>query len=132
MRKSMALDIEIEVVRYPGQAVVEVRLAPSAIKDFTLGLCLLKEALIESLVITGRSGMKFKAVRLRESPVCFATVASDAILAELTGNSLDFLQHFFLRYSRDGEAEVDHVDLEALGRSVERESMYITFKVSEF
>ena len=131
MKKYIALDIEIEVVRYPRQAVVEVRPSPSAIQDFTLGLCLLKEGLIEALVITGRSGGEFKVVRLNGSSACFATVASDSVLVELTDNSLDFVQHFFLKYYRDGRAEVDHVDLEAFGRTAERESMYVTFKVSE-
>lgn len=131
MKKYIVLDVEIETVRYPGQAVVEVRLLPSAVQDFTLGLCLLKEELIEGLVIAGRSGVEFKVVRLNESSVCFATVASDIVLVELTGNSLDFLQHFFLKYYRDGIAEVDHVDLEALGRTAEQKSMYITFKVPE-
>lgn len=82
----------------------------------------LKEGLIEALTIAGRNAVEFKIVRLNKSSVCFAALTSDPLLLELTDTSLEFVQHFFLKYYRDGVAEVDHVDLEALERTTEREA----------
>lgn len=49
----------------------------------------------------------------------------------LTRNNLDYVHQFFLKYYRDGVAEVDHLDLEAVDAETGHEEIYITFQVSE-
>jgi hypothetical protein len=38
--------------------------------------------------------------------------ASEGFCLTLTPGALDFVRHFFLRYYRDGVAEVDHIDVQ--------------------
>ena len=67
--------------------------------------------------------------RLRaKASITFQTQCSDV---RLTGNNVDYLCQFFLKYYRDGVAEVDHVDLEASNAETGDQEVYVTFQVSE-
>ena len=133
MTKRLALPIKVETVHYPGQTVLSIVVAREALKDWCLGLCLLSEGLIETLLIAGNHGQNQKELRVNRLPQDFVgvrtRVTSGAWYLEIADTNLEYLQHFFLKYYRDGVAEVDHLDLEAT--TGEDEAIYVTFKVLE-
>jgi len=48
----------------------------------------------------------------------------------LTHNDLDYILHFFLKYFRDGVADVDHIDLDVVSDSDSQQST-IKFQVRD-
>jgi hypothetical protein len=133
MIKQLTLSIAIELIEYPGQVAASIAVRPAAVKDLTLGLCLLRETLIERLLIVSEA----TDIRLDLSAALSPQEALGARLEQRKGTmriqmnsrNLEYLQHFFLRYCRDGLAEVDHVDLEAISGQGSGANAYITFKV---
>ncbi|HLJ85253.1 MAG TPA: hypothetical protein VKZ53_00430 [Candidatus Angelobacter sp.] len=49
----------------------------------------------------------------------------------MTRKNLGHVYYFFLKYYRDGLAEVDHLDLEAIDAETGSNEIYVTFNVSE-
>jgi len=135
MNKHLQLPIEIEILHHPGQVVLRIVIGPEALRDWCLGFCLLKERLIETLTVTQEHGKKGVKVQLRAKPEVDGTVRAslkpDISRLEVTRSSLDYLQHFFLKYYRDGAAAVDHLDLEAIDIDTGDKQIYITLKVPD-
>jgi hypothetical protein len=99
-----------------------------------VGLSLLKEGLIETLTVTDQRGRSAKLQLLKEPKLSGAvrvSFHSDRSQVAMTSNSLDYVQHFFLKYYRDGRAEVDHVDLQAIDAETGDKEIYVTFRVPE-
>lgn len=134
MNHPSRLPIEIDVVRHPGQNVLRLRFHRDALRDWCLGLCLLKEGLVEAFnVIEERArGSKVKfLVGSQFSQKSRITLGAQSSEVVMTKNNLDYVQHFFLKYYRDGVADVDHLDLEAVDIETGDNEIYITFQVSE-
>lgn len=135
MKKHLRLPMDIELTRYPGQTVLTVLFDPEALRDWCLGLCLLKESLAEALIVSEERGEKKFELRMMETSNIKTRIqakfANGMMQLKITPGDLDYLLHFFLRYYRDGVAEVDHVDLQGVSVDDEEES-YITFMVPEF
>jgi len=134
MNQNSRLPIDIAIVRHPGQKVLRLRFHRDALRDWCLGLCLLKEGLVEAFTVIeqGASGTKVKfLVEQRFSSKPRITFQAQSSEVRLTGNNLDYLRQFFLRYYRDGVAEVDHLDLEASDAETGDDEVYVTFEVSE-
>jgi hypothetical protein len=51
---------------------------------------------------------------------------------ELTQTSLDYVHRFFLKYYRDGIADVDHIDVEATDADTGKSGEYIKFRVPDW
>jgi len=91
--------------------------------------------LTETLIVSEDHGRKRLELQMVGTPG--VNVRSQANLGpettelRITPSDLDYLLHFFLKYYRDGVAEVDHLDLQvSSGTSGEPES-YITFVVPD-
>ena len=134
MNKHLQLPIDIELVRHPGQTVLSLSFRREALRDWCLGLCLLKEGLIETLIVAeerGKSKMiKFRATQETDR-VTQVTFKPDFGQVEITRNQLGYLHRFFLKYYRDGVADVDHLDLEAINADTGEIDAYITFRVPD-
>jgi hypothetical protein len=136
MNKHLQLPVDIQLKDHAGQKALLMSFRQGALNDWCLGLCLLQAGLIDSLVVTEehrkvrveiRVGAKSEIDRTAR-----ATFTPDASQIQLTANGLDYLQHFFLKYYRDGAAEVDHLDLEAINADTGQKDFYVTFKVPDF
>jgi hypothetical protein len=130
MNHHSRLPIEIEIIRHRGQSVLRFQFHRDALRDWCLGLCLLKEGLVEAFTtIEQRArGSKVKfVVGTHVGPKSQITLDAQSSEVVLTENNLDYVQHFFLKYYRDGVAEVDHLDLEAVDTKTEDSDIYITF-----
>jgi hypothetical protein len=122
--------VRIELVRHDSGLSLDLSFEPAAIRDCSLGLVLLKERLIEVFVIaelTGRSALELRRSGQAGGRARASLGGSTSRLA-LSDSELDHLVHFFLKYLRDGVAEVDHVDVQALSGDDE---CYVTFNVNE-
>jgi hypothetical protein len=132
MIKRLASDVRIEQVRHASEIALEVSFAPGAMRDWSLGLVLLKEQLVDALLVTespGRSSLELcRSGQTRDRAK--AVFAGSATRLALSNTELDHLVHFFLKYFRDGIAEVDHVDVQAVSGEADQEC-YITFIVPE-
>ena len=134
MNHHSLLPIEIEIVRHPGQNVLRLRFHRDAIRDWCLGLCLLKEGLVETFTVVEQDGSGTK-VRFLADPQFGArsrvTLNARASEVVMTKNNLDYVEHFFLKHYRDGVAEVDHLDLEAVDSTTGDNEIYVTFQITE-
>jgi hypothetical protein len=105
-----------------------------AIRDWCLGLCLLTEELIHDFTVSELDGtgtrVKFQ-VDSGDRAKTRITCNAQSSKVVITKNNLDYLRNFFLKYYRDGVAEVDHLDLEADDDQNEDSKIYITFKVPD-
>jgi hypothetical protein len=134
MNKHLRLPLDIDLVRHPGQTVLRFSLRREALCEWCAGLSLLREGLIETLTVTEQQGRGTK-VQFQSEPKTGETVRvsfrSDLIRVAMTRNSLEYVQHFFLKYYRDGVAEVDHLDLQAIDAETGDKEIYVTFRVPE-
>lgn len=117
MNQISRLAIDIALVRHPGQNVLRLQFHPDAVRDWCLGLCLLREGLVETFTVIEKSarGTKVKFLvdpQLGTRPRIILNPRSNEVVMART--NLEYLHHFFLKYYRDGVAEVDHLDLERL------------------
>ena len=108
MIKRLAAAARIEQVRHASEISLEVSLQPGAIRDWSLGLVLLREQLIDALLMSESTGVS--TLELRRSGGARV--------------------RFFLTYFRDGIAAVDHVDVQAI-TGEDGQECYITFMVPE-
>ena len=115
-----------------GQTVITLTLARNDIRDFCLCLCLLGENLVSEVLLRLPNQL---GICLEQKPAykenrlvrnrSFTTL-------QLTQIELERLVHFFLRYYRDGVAEVDHLDIEANENTPNRMDAYVTFVVPDY
>jgi hypothetical protein len=135
MTKTISIPFHLELTRYPGQSVLKIELINKALLDWCLGLCLLKEDLINVLHVRNENSRLKSAFKVsmeaKQEVQSHATFGAEQTRIVLTRSDLDYVIHFFLKYYRDGLAEVDHIDLEVLCDSEGQDSC-ITLKVSEF
>jgi hypothetical protein len=134
MNKHLQLPVDIDIVRHPGKTVLRLSLHREALCDWCMALSLLKEGLIETLTVTERERKGVK-VQLLSEPKTGGTVRvsfrPDLNRVAMTRNNLEYVQHFFLKYYRDGVAEVDHLDLQAIDAETGDKEVYVTFRAPE-
>jgi len=131
MKKHLELRVEIELVHYPGQIVLVFVLHRDALSAWTLGLCLLGQGLINELVVTTVQDPRMTVSFLLNSKTVKDSISIRDRNARinLTANSLGYVGYFFLKYFRDGVADVDHIHLEPV--NAKNETIDLTFKVPD-
>ena len=134
MKPPLKLPLRLKLVRHPGQTVLNIEFETRALADWCLGLCLLKEELIPVLVVHEEAAKGKLEIQLagqtKHRAKTQASFESGATRVRLAPDDLDCLLHFFLKYFRDGVAEVDHLDLDVESQTNNQDST-ITFKVPE-
>jgi hypothetical protein len=132
MNKVLHIPIDIKLNRYPTQIGLNVFVHEEALQELCLALCLLAEGLISLLVVGDLRREKILNLSLRGEPdnsKARISFNADTSLVELTPTGLKYMQHFFLKYYRDGVAEVDHIDIEAIETGAENSDAYLTMRV---
>ncbi|MCC6745759.1 MAG: hypothetical protein IT175_18000 [Acidobacteria bacterium] len=131
MKKRLALPLRSRLTRHQGQTVLRIELEREAVAEWCLGLCLLKEGLISILLVQEVAARGMLEVQLgTQRTRSLASLDPSASKVSLTQNDLDYIQHFFLKYFRDGVADVDHIDLDVVSDTDSQQST-ITFKVPD-
>ncbi|MBL8714213.1 MAG: hypothetical protein JNM12_15055 [Alphaproteobacteria bacterium] len=130
MKKRINISGVIERKEYGGEPSFVFFLPNESIRNWCLGLALLKEDLVENIVFVPNEGELSFILRLdTEAPsgAIKGAIENDAICVVLSDVTLDYLLSFSLKHYRDGYAEVDHIDLqtdfENLGNNI-----YVTLK----
>jgi hypothetical protein len=136
MNKRLELQARIDVKDTSDHMVVKIDFGMNPCTEWCLGLCLLKEKLIDSLIITFPSD-SFEMELIRDDELWHYNVAQanyveNMLLVYLSLHLLEYWVHFFLQYYRDGVAEVDHIDVEMDPRHGDGRGVFLTFQVSNF
>lgn len=136
MNRNLQIPVDIQILRHSGQSVLLLSFRRGALADWCAALSLLREGLIDTLTLADERGKE--RVRIRVLPKgenrgsARVGFKSNMSQFELTHTSLEYVQHFFLKYYRDGLAEVDHIDLEAIDTDTGKSGEYITFRVPDW
>lgn len=124
------MGLVVKTVSY--QRVVMVDLTDVPISEWCLNLCLLKEELVDTLVfLVGKQKLKFEIANIEGSAGAHVFLHSNEVHVKVHPAELECWVNFFLQYYRDGVAEVDHIDVEALTIGKEPEDTYIIFTVKD-
>jgi len=117
--------VGVELKQYGEQKVVEVSLKDDVIERFSLGLVLLREQVVDTLSLVGKS-TRLDIRVADEQHVDLPADKYEPRIARcwLSPEPLSSLLHFSLRYYATRVIQVDHVDLEM---SDGREDYYLTF-----
>lgn len=136
MKKHLTIPVDFALREYVGQSVFQIRLQRKALSDWCLGLCLLKSGLVEALAVTEELGSHTIEVQVLGMPDRAAKALADFTPAtpqiKLPPIQLDYILSFFLKYFRDGVAQVDHIDVEAIATGTKSQDAYITVTVPDF
>jgi len=113
MKHTVKLSTPWEAERIDGHDIIQIRCVLADVGKLVLALCMLREGLVESLVIPGPRNQKLEMLQKRV-PDASAIVqrSGDKTEIRLPLVSVDMVIHFYLIYHRDGFADVSHVDLE--------------------
>lgn len=131
MKKRLALPLRLHLTRYQGQTVLSIEIGRESVAEWCLGLCLLKEGLISILLVQEVEARGMLEVQLgTQRTRSLASLDPSASKMSLTHNDLDYILHFFLKYFRDGVADVDHIDLDVVSDSDSQQST-IKFQVRD-
>jgi hypothetical protein len=137
-KKFIKMPVVINEERWSGQRWIEVNLSEVTwsnevtLVDWCLSLVLLRLGLIGSLVIMGNRKLEIKMDQsIEETDKQKVRVQSERIQIAVNPTELDSWLDFFLKYYRDGVAEVNHIDVEATNASDEREQLDVVFKVRD-
>ncbi|MEZ0224467.1 MAG: hypothetical protein ACAH83_07940 [Alphaproteobacteria bacterium] len=133
MKKRIKLPVQFEMVHYAEQPSFKMSFSSEAIRDWCLGLSLLKEGLVESLVIEPTGG-KLK-LELQGAPPGTegripGNLKNETVSLKLTPVDVDYLLVFSLKYYRDGYAKVDHIDLQSAFEDL-GDDIYVTLKFAD-
>ena len=125
MKKGIELAVEVAVESIDGQHIVNVLIPPLCVTHWCLCLQLLHDQLVESCVLIPPDANVKLEVRTAKTSGYIAGMGKNVIC--LSPTALDYLRCFFLKYFRDGFAEVDHVDID----DEKNDGGYLTFSVLE-
>lgn len=126
MKKFVKTSVPIEEIELDGQSAVEINISPANLRDWCLCLQLLHDKLVEALVFPQSSPSRQVEITCGKKSNFGLKVSSDRLEVIFCERDLDYARHFFLRYYRDGAAEVDHIDIQT------EHGDYITITVEEY
>ena len=112
MRKFTDLSLAVESLTVERQALLRFHVTKGILADWSISLQLLQDGLVDAVL--------FRRIDSSEKiELCIATENQshvneykDRVVVSLTKSDLDYIRSFFLRYYRDGVAEVDHLDIQ--------------------
>lgn len=112
------------------EKVVTLEPSEEGVLRWALGLCLLREGVVDVLnVRTGTDATTLKVAVADTVRVPFVSHWNKGKLTvEVSQVELERWVHFFLSYFRDGYGEVDHIDVETVSAEVTR-PITLTLKV---
>jgi len=131
MKKTLFLRSELTNQVIEGQPVITVTLTGDDILDVCLSLCLLRDDLVSELVLRSKQ-MGLCLEQSANYDENWLVRSPSFVRVQLTVIELERLVDFFLRYYRDGVAEVDHLDIEARENVPGQLDAYVTLVVPNY
>jgi len=110
-RIEQACSLDVTSCNAPKATTVRVRLSAVGLDRVCIGLCLLEQALIDSLDFRGMTGDSRLRIE-RSSHAASIQLGRHRIDLSLDTVALEMWQYFTLRAVRDGIAEVGHINME--------------------
>jgi len=126
MKKSIQLPIQVSSRTNDGHNALSVHVPPNSLNQWCLCLQLLHDELVDGCVFFFPPS-KVK-LELRCGSLSTYQKNEATYVVFLTPNSLDCLRFFYLKYFKNGFAEVDHIDIDDPGHK----GGYLTFYASEY
>lgn len=130
MTKQLPLHFDLGVVKYASQPVARIVVDRDGIVDWCLVLSLIRERLIDSALLVDIRTNKKLRVQLGSAErrtIAAPSQNGDRLDLVLAPTDLDYVLHGFLKYYRDGVAEVDHFDVQADFGTNSGADGYVTF-----
>lgn len=131
MKKTLLLKSELTNELIERQPVITVTLTRDDVLDLCLSLCLLRDDLISELVLRSKQMELYLEQRI-EDKENWLVRSTHLVRVQLTAIELERIAVFFLRYYRDGVAQVDHLDIEAKEDVPGHLDGYVTFVVPDY
>jgi len=123
MNKHTKLAISIDFIQIGNQAILKMHVPQPSITEWTLCLQLLLDRLVDRITIT--TGSHNISLSLCSESI-FKIKNEKDLSIQIDTSSCNYLTTFFLKYYRDGQGEVDHVDIETPNGD------YLTFLVDSY
>lgn len=134
MKKQLSIDISLSRSESDGEVKFTLTAGRASLRDLCLGLVLIKEKLVDSVVFTDLNSIttcevteSAKSTQRRLQ----ASIADKSVCLQLASNQIEVLLVFLLKYYRDGVAEVDHLDLEGVLQDHKSCGFMFTIKVPD-
>lgn len=116
MKHSTTVPGQLKFRQYTSQTVLDIGFEAQGIAKFCLGLCLIKEGLASLVVVHDkRESVKLSlqvVIQASQQSRTSMKVKGQVVDVSMSANDMDCVLHFFLKYIRDGKAEVDHLDID--------------------
>lgn len=126
----MPIGLEVKRVSYQLGVMIDLKDVP--IPEWCLDLCLLKFGLVDALVfLVGKRKLKIEVDNIADSRSANVSLAPNEVHIRVDPAELECWLDFFLKYYRDGVAQVRHIDVEALLIGDQPEDIYVTFTVKD-
>ena len=127
-----SFNVPLTLKEISGQTILDVDLAEIDLAGWCLALCLLKENLVKTIFLTGSKRLGITQSNRKElQGRATLNLTSNPLALSISATELDYWLAFFLKYYRDGEADVDHLDIEAEILPQRRETAYVTLHVKD-
>jgi len=123
MKKLFNKSIDIRSISFNDGDSVYASITRNILTDWCLHLTLLKERLVDSIVVKENATHERVELTCTDSDHCSFISKSDRLSLSLSSRDLDNLHYFLLEFYRDGYASVDHIDLQT------ENGGYITFQI---
>lgn len=132
MNRILKMPLGLEVKRVSYQLGVMIDLKDVPIPEWCLNLCLLQFGLVDSLVfLVGKRKLKIELGDIADSRSANVLLAPNEVQIRVDPAEFECWLDFFFTYYRDGVAQVDHIDVEALLIGDQPEDIYVTFTVKD-
>lgn len=114
-RSVVNVELSATVEEVAGACILDIHVTEASVASWTIGLCMLKERLVEALSVRSEGGsfrltVETDLARARcQIQYRGRSFAGDIAIDDV---ELDRWMHFFLCFLRDGYSPVDHLDIE--------------------
>jgi hypothetical protein len=115
MSKVLKLDVTADVTILAGEPVIDIHVADESLSAWTIGLCMLKEEVLDSVtILSTRAGAKLQLSLAAGASAGHvqSEKRTSVVGVALSRVELERWVHFFLCYLRDGYGSVDHLDVD--------------------
>ena len=113
MKKQIKLDISEE--EFLDDDLLEIKITPENLKEWCLALCLLKENLLNEVVLLGKQKVSLSLNNLiKQEDRAFWEIAEKQKKLMLSQTEIGYWLKFFLEIYRDGFSNINHLDTEAI------------------
>jgi hypothetical protein len=118
MKKLFRSIIPAERINYDEGWSLNIHISTENLQIWCLSLQLLCDKLIDSIIFPIQKTTKIMEFVIENYSCCEEKSNGKGFKVSLDSRDCDFIRHFFLRYYRDGIAEVDHIDIESHGKNM--------------